>query len=72
VAVRDFLCCVLRVLDGVQLVAVRQMRMVAGLLVVAGLFVLRSFAMMHGRMFVMLRGFGVMMVDRMFAHGKSP
>jgi hypothetical protein len=50
------------VMGGVRGMAVRRMRMVAGLLVAVGLVVLGRFAMMLGGMLVML-GSGVMVLD---------
>jgi hypothetical protein len=60
---------VLGVLDGVQLVTVREVSMVARLLVVAGFGVARGFAMMFGGMLMVLRGFVVVMMDVVVAHG---
>jgi hypothetical protein len=58
------------VFDGVQLVAMRDMRVVAGCHVVARLMVFCRFAVMMRRVVQMLGGFVVMMMRRMFfAHG---
>jgi hypothetical protein len=63
----------LGVLKRVQLVAVRDVRVVAGGDVVAGFMVLGSFAVMVRSMLQMFGGFVVMMVRRMlFAHGFPP
>jgi len=69
VVVRVLLRGVLRVLDRMQLVAVREVRVVACLLVVAGFGVVRGLAMMLGGVVVVLRGFAVVMMDVMVAHG---
>jgi hypothetical protein len=59
---------VLGVLDGVQFVAVREMGMMARLLVIAGLGVRRRLAMVLGRVLVVLRGFVVMVMNLMLGH----
>jgi hypothetical protein len=50
------------VFDGVQLVTMRDMRMVAGRHVVAGFMVFRRFAVVMRRVIQMLGGFVVMMM----------
>jgi hypothetical protein len=71
VLVRVFLCSVLGVLDGVQLVAMSQMRVVAGLVVMAGFRVLGGFAVMLGGFVEMLGGFMMMLMNFVLvAHGK--
>ena len=67
--VRVLLGRVLGVLDGVQLVSVREVRMVARLLVVARFGVMRGLAMMLGGVLVVLGGFLVMLMDVVVAHG---
>ncbi len=68
VLVRALLGCVLGVFDGVQLVPVREVGMVAGLFVVAGLGVRGGLAMVLGRVLVVLRSFVVVMMDVMLGH----
>jgi hypothetical protein len=61
---------VLGVFDGMQLVTMRDMRVVAGRHMVARLVVFRRFAVMMRGVIQMLGGFMVMMMRRMFfAHG---
>jgi hypothetical protein len=67
--VRVLLGRVLGMLDGVQLVAVRKVRVVARLLMVARFSVVGGLAMMLGGVLVVLRGFVVMMMDVVVAHG---
>lgn len=58
-----------RVMIGrVQRVAVRDLGMMRGLLVIAGLVMLGGFAMMLGGMLVVMRGVLVMFVNLMIAH----
>jgi hypothetical protein len=58
------------VFDGVQLVTMRDMRVVAGRHVVARLMVFRRFAVMMRRVLQVLGSFMMMMMCRMFfAHG---
>ena len=68
VLVRVFLRRVLGMFDGVQLVPVREVRMVARLLVVAGFGVMGGLAMMLGGVLVVFRGFLVMLMDVVVAH----
>jgi hypothetical protein len=63
---------VLVVFGGMQRVAVRHFGVMCGLLVIAGLGVLGSFAMVLGRMLVMVRGMFVMFVNVMAVHRRLP
>jgi hypothetical protein len=54
---------ILMMLGGMQMVAVRDFRVMGGLFVFAGLVVLGSLAMMLGRLLVVMRGFFVVLVD---------
>jgi hypothetical protein len=64
---------VLGVFQRVELVPVRNMRVVTGGHVVAGLMVLRRFAMMMGGVLEMLGGFVMVVMGRMlFAHWVTP
>jgi hypothetical protein len=71
VRLRVLLCRVLGVLKRVQLVAVRQMGVVAGLFVMTGFRVLGCFAMVAGGLVEMLRRFMMVMMNFVLvAHGK--
>ena len=59
---------VLLVLDGVQMVAVRDLRMVRGLFMVAGFVMFGRFAMMLGRVLVMVGGVLVMLMNLVIVH----
>lgn len=60
------------VLVGVQGMPVRDAGMMRGLFVVARLVMLRRFAMVLGRMFVMVRGMLVMLVNLVIVHCRLP
>jgi hypothetical protein len=62
---------VLGVIDGVQLVAVRELGVMAGLLVVARFGVGGGFAVMVGRVLVVLGGLVVVVMNLVIAHGFS-
>jgi hypothetical protein len=65
------LCGVLGVLDCVQLVAMRQVRVMAGFFVLAGFRVLGRFAVMAGGLVEVLRRFMMVMMNFVLvAHGK--
>ena len=68
VLVRVFLRGVLGVFVGVQLVAVRDVRVMAGFLVIARLGVFRRFAVVLRGFLVVPGGFVMVMLDRVFAH----
>ncbi len=64
---------VLGMFQCVELMSVRDVRVVAGRDVIARLMVLRRFAMMVGGMLKMLRGFVMVVMGRMlFAHWVTP
>lgn len=65
---RVFLGGMLGVFDRMQLVAVREVRMVTGRFVVAGFGMPCRFAMMLGCLFQMLCSFVMMMMNLMLAH----
>ncbi len=67
--VRQFFGRVFGMLGRVQLVAMSDVRMVAGFLVITGFGVLGRFAMMLGGVVVVLGGFMVMMVNFVLGHG---
>ena len=54
---------VVMVVSRMQQMAVRDFRVVSGLFVMAGLVVLRRFAMMLGRLLVVMRGFLMVFVN---------
>ena len=60
---------VLMVLDGMQMVAVRDLRMMRGLFMIAGLMMLGGFAMMLGRVLMMICGMLVVLVNLVVVHG---
>lgn len=59
------------VMLGMEMVAVRRMRMVSGLFMIAGLEMLGGFLMMRCGMSGMLRGF-LMMIGRVLSHYRLP
>jgi hypothetical protein len=63
-----FLCSMFGVLDRVQFVAMREVRMMTCRFVVAGFGVLRRFAMMLGCLVQMLCSFVVIMMNLVLAH----
>lgn len=63
---------VLVMLFRMQSVAVRDLGMMCGLFVMARLVMLGCFAVMLGRMFVVIRGVLVMLMDCVFAHVCPP
>jgi hypothetical protein len=63
-----FLRGVIVVLRRMQSVAMRDFGMVRGFLVISGLRMLGRLAMVLGRMFMMLRGHFMVLVDVMFAN----
>jgi len=66
---RVFLGGVLVMLDGMQMVAVRDLGVMRGLFMIAGLVMFGGFAMMLGRILMMLRGMLVVLMDFVFVHG---
>jgi len=66
---RVFLRGVLVMLDGMQMVAVRDLGVMRGLFMIAGLVMFGGFAMMLGRILMMLRGMLVVLMDFVFVHG---
>ncbi len=63
---------VLVMFGGVQGMAVRDLGMMRCLLVIAGAMVFGGFAMMLGRMVMMMRRFFVMFMDLVAVHGWLP
>jgi hypothetical protein len=63
---------VLVMLHGVQVVAMRDVGMMRGLFVIARLMMLRRLAMVLGRMFMMMRGLLMMLVDVVTGHRSLP
>jgi hypothetical protein len=57
------------VIDRRQLVTMGEMGMMSGLFMIAGLREARCFAMVLGRVFVVLGGFVMVMMDAVFVHG---
>jgi hypothetical protein len=57
------------VLDGVQMVAVRDLGMMRRLFMIAGLMMLGGFAMMLGRVLMMICGMLVVLVNLVVVHG---
>ena len=64
-----FLGGVLLVLGSVQVMAVRDLRMMSGLFVIAGFMMFGCFAMMLGRVLMMLRGVLVVLMNLVIVHG---
>jgi hypothetical protein len=60
---------VLVMLDGVQMVAVRDLGVMRSLFMIAGLVMFGGFAMMLGRILMMLRGMFVVLVNLVIVHG---
>ena len=66
------LCCILMVLDGVQVMTLCNLRMMRGLLMVARFVVLGGLTMMFGSVFMVLRCLFVMFVNLVFCHSALP
>ena len=64
-----FLGGVLLVLGSVQVMAVRDLRMMSGLFMIAGFMMFGCFAMMLGRVLMMLRGVLVVLMNLVIVHG---
>ena len=69
---RMLLCCILMVLDGVQVMTMCNLRMMRGLLMVARFVVLGGLTMMFGSVFMVLRCLFVMFVNLVFCHSALP
>jgi hypothetical protein len=65
---RVFLGGVLVMLDGMQMVAVRDLGVMRSLFVIAGFVMFGRFAMMLGRVLMMLRGMFVVLVNLVIVH----
>lgn len=63
-----FFCRMLMVLGGMKLMTVGDLRVVRGRFVRAGLMMLGRFAMMHGRLLVVMRGLFMVLVDIVVRH----
>jgi hypothetical protein len=63
-----FLGGVLVMLDGVQMMAVRDLGVMGSLFVIAGFVMFGGFAMMLGRVLMMLRGMFVVLVNLVIVH----
>ena len=64
-----FLGGVLLVLGSVQVMAVRDLRMMSGLFMIAGFMMFGCFAMVLGRVLMMLRGVLVVLMNLVIVHG---
>jgi len=65
---RVFLGGVLVVLDGVQMMAVRDLGVMRSLFMIAGFVMLGGFAMMLGRVLMVLRGMLVVLMNLVIVH----